>query len=168
MLEKPRYVTLSYKFLSRALNTCVYLRVSFSAADIIKLKEEEIFNPKILMMETTNFDEQKPFSTSLSKNRQHLPCTETGTVKPPRQVRKSPSWLLKDLFSLVKALERVVVGGKIVVFQFQKDIFFWANYFLEKFLLYNTISVWFVWIGLKLALFYYANSPSFYEWNEAD
>ena len=131
--------------LSSALNTCVYLRVSFSAADIIKLKEEEIFNPKILMMETTNFDEQKPFSTSLSKNRQHLPCTETGTVKPPRQVRKSPSWLLKFFFKvLLKHLKGLQLGVKLPFFNFKKTFFlgptiFWKNscyiilYLLDQF-----------------------------------
>ena len=38
---------------STQFNTYVYHRVSFSAVDIIILKEEEIFSPKILMMETT-------------------------------------------------------------------------------------------------------------------
>ena len=40
-------------FLSTVFNTYAYRRVSFSAIDIIISKEEEIFGPKILMMETT-------------------------------------------------------------------------------------------------------------------
>ena len=38
---------------SRFSDTYVYRRVSFSAVDIIISKEEKIFSPKILMMETT-------------------------------------------------------------------------------------------------------------------
>jgi len=41
------------QFFSTLFNTYVYRRVSFTAVDIIISKEEEIFGPKILMMETT-------------------------------------------------------------------------------------------------------------------
>ena len=41
------------QFFSTRFNTYVYRRVSFTAVDIIISKEEEIFGPKILMMETT-------------------------------------------------------------------------------------------------------------------
>ena len=41
------------QFFSTLLNTYVYLHVSFSAVDIVLLKEEKIFNKNILMMVTT-------------------------------------------------------------------------------------------------------------------
>ena len=58
MLKKPRHVSLikilrTIFFFLYWFNTYVYRRVSFSAVEIIISKEEEIFSPKILMMETT-------------------------------------------------------------------------------------------------------------------
>ena len=41
------------QFFSTLLKTYVYRRVSFTAVDIIISKEEKVFGPKILMMETT-------------------------------------------------------------------------------------------------------------------
>ena len=41
------------QFFSTLFKTFVYRRVSFSAVEIILSKEQEIFGPKILMMETT-------------------------------------------------------------------------------------------------------------------
>ena len=38
---------------SSVFNTQVYLGVSFSEIDIITLKEEELFDPKMLMRDTT-------------------------------------------------------------------------------------------------------------------
>ena len=45
----------SSRFWDTIFFNCVYLRVSFSVGDIIISKEEEMFGPKILMMETTIF-----------------------------------------------------------------------------------------------------------------
>ena len=56
LLEKPRHVTLikifEIRLFSALLKTYVYLRVSFSSVDIIVLKEEELFNQKILKIGT--------------------------------------------------------------------------------------------------------------------
>ena len=93
-------------FFSNRFNTYVYCHVSFSAVDIIISKEEEIFSPKILMMETTisffvrRFGcleaEQKPVLTSLSRNCRKLLCTETRIAQPPNQVHWSSIRNMKD------------------------------------------------------------------------
>ena len=40
--------------------------------------------------------EQKPVETSLSRNCQILPCTETRIACPPKQVHRSSMWHMKD------------------------------------------------------------------------
>ena len=40
--------------------------------------------------------EQKPVLTSLSRNCQKLPCTETKIAQPPKQVHRSTMWHMKD------------------------------------------------------------------------
>ena len=56
MLKKPSHASLIKilrEKISTLFKTYVYRHVSFSGVDIIISKEEEIFGPKILMMETT-------------------------------------------------------------------------------------------------------------------
>ena len=57
-VEKPRYFLhqdFDIQYFSTPFYTFVYCLVSYSAIDIIISKEEEIFGPRILMMETTIF-----------------------------------------------------------------------------------------------------------------
>ena len=105
-INEKTHQDVEIQFFSTRFNTYVYRRVSFRAVDIIISKEEEIFSPKTLMMETTiSFfvlmlgcleAEQKTVLTSLRRNCQKLLCTETRIVQPPNQVHRSSMWHMKD------------------------------------------------------------------------
>ena len=155
-MKKPRHVSLinifRYNFLSTLFNSYFYLCVSFRAVDIIISNKEKnsiqkswwwkqhfCFSWRVSHLK----DEQKLVWTSLSKNRQKLPHTETGIAQPPKQVHMTPRWdmkfnwpthffLLKRSFLmwiLVEAFERFDVGLNLHFFFFKKKWFFLAKQF---------------------------------------
>ena len=63
------------------------------------------------------------------------------------------------ILSLVEALERFEVGGKIAVFRLQQNIFlFWKNYFVWKIIV---ILLDVFGFGHKIGPYQYAKSPSY-------
>ena len=89
-------------FCSTLFNTNVYLRMSFRALDIFTPKDKQIFKPKMVKMLTKTFffvqefgcfeDYQKPVWTSLSRNCQKLPCTETRIHQPSQVTKVAYEW----------------------------------------------------------------------------
>ena len=69
--------------------------------------------------------------------------TETEIAHSPKQLAYERSLLM---LSLVEVLEWVEVGSKIAHFLLLNFFFKATQFFLEKFLLYNTLSVEFIWI----------------------
>ena len=114
MLKKPRH-DFEIKFFSTRFNTYVYCRVSFRAVDIIISKDEEIFGPKILMMETTIFFLSDAWR--LSRNQFQPVWAET--------VENYPLWKLELL-----SPQNRYIGHKCGIWKMKKG-FYWFNFLLN-------------------------------------
>ena len=156
-------------FCSTLLKIYVYIRVSFSAVDIVISKEEEIFDPKILMMETTIYflgwwfgyleDKQKPVWTM-----KNYPGQKLKLLSPPNRYiyfffRKA--FILCEV--LLKHWNGLKLGFKFFFFFFfsTKD-FFEQNIILFKNCCHTTLYLLDLFgFGPKFDLFHYAKLPCY-------